>query len=217
MTAIELLLYIIIRGLLIGILVSAPMGPIGVLCIQRTLNKGRLSGLATGIGASLSDILYSMIAGFGLSITVDFIEQNQAPLQIVGSLVLAGFAIYLYRQNPVRNIRKNLNRQNSFAQDFASSFLLTLSNPLILFLIIGLYARLNFFLPEMRPGHYIIAYLSIITGAFIWWFTITFIINKFRSRFSLRSLWLINRGIGTIILLMSLIGIGTGLYKYLTL
>ncbi len=217
MTAIELLLYIIIRGLLIGILVSAPMGPIGVLCIQRTLNKGRLSGLATGIGASLSDILYSMIAGFGLSITVDFIEQNQAPLQIVGSLVLTGFAIYLYRQNPVRNIRKNLNRQNSFAQDFASSFLLTLSNPLILFLIIGLYARLNFFLPEMRPGHYIIAYLSIITGAFIWWFTITFIINKFRSRFSLRSLWLINRGIGTIILLMSLIGIGTGLYKYLTL
>ncbi|MCD7710106.1 MAG: LysE family translocator [Porphyromonadaceae bacterium] len=217
MTAIELLLYIIIRGLLIGILVSAPMGPIGVLCIQRTLNKGRLSGLATGIGASLSDILYSMIAGFGLSITVDFIEQNQAPLQIVGSLVLAGFAIYLYRQNPVRNIRKNLNRQNSFAQDFASSFLLTLSNPLILFLIIGLYARLNFFLPEMRPGHYIIAYLSIITGAFIWWFTITFIINKFRSRFSLRSLWLINRGISTIILLMSLIGIGTGLYKYLML
>ena len=79
MTTVELLIYIIFRGLAIGILVSAPMGPIGVLCIQRTLNKGRRSGLATGIGASLSDLFYAMLTGFGLSIVVDFIENNQSP------------------------------------------------------------------------------------------------------------------------------------------
>ena len=146
MTTVELLIYIIFRGLAIGILVSAPMGPIGVLCIQRTLNKGRRSGLATGIGASLSDLFYAMLTGFGLSIVVDFIENNQAPLQIAGSLVLTCFGIYLYRQNPARNIRKRLNQKSSFTQDFASSFLLTLSNPLILLLLIGLFARLNFYL-----------------------------------------------------------------------
>ena len=214
MATAELIIHIIISGLLIGILVSAPMGPIGVLCIQRTLNKGRMSGLATGLGASLSDLFYALLTGFGISIVIDFIESNQAPLQIAGSFVLCCFGIYLYRQNPARNIRKRLNQKSSFTQDFASAFLLTLSNPLILFLLIGLFARLNFFVPEMRIGHYILGYVSIILGAFIWWFTITFIIDKMRTRFNLRSLWLINRSIGIIIIVMSLVGVGTGFYEY---
>lgn len=190
------------------------MGPIGVLCIQRTLNKGRRSGLATGLGASLSDLCYAILTGLGLSIVVDFIEAHQAPLQIIGSLVLTGFGLYLFRQNPARNIRKKLNQKSSFTQDFASSFLLTLSNPLILLLLIGLFARLNFFLPEMKAGHYILGYVSIILGAFIWWFTITYIINKVRSHFNLRSLWLINRIISIVIIVMSLVGVGTGFYEY---
>lgn len=190
------------------------MGPIGVLCIQRTLNKGRRSGLATGLGASLSDLCYAILTGLGLSIVVDFIEAHQAPLQIIGSLVLTGFGLYLFRQNPARNIRKKLNQKSSFTQDFASSFLLTLSNPLILLLLIGLFARLNFFLPEMKAGHYILGYVSIILGSFIWWFTITYIINKVRSHFNLRSLWLINRIISIVIIVMSLVGVGTGFYEY---
>ena len=190
------------------------MGPIGVLCIQRTLNKGRRSGLATGLGASLSDLCYAILTGLGLSIVVDFIEAHQAPLQIIGSLVLTGFGLYLFRQNPARNIRKKLNQKSSFTQDFASSFLLTLSNPLILLLLIGLFARLNFFLPEMKAGHYILGYVSIILGAFIWWFTITYIINKVRSHFNLHSLWLINRIISIVIIVMSLVGVGTGFYEY---
>ena len=190
------------------------MGPIGVLCIQRTLNTGRRSGLATGLGASLSDLCYAILTGLGLSIVVDFIEAHQAPLQIIGSLVLTGFGLYLFRQNPARNIRKKLNQKSSFTQDFASSFLLTLSNPLILLLLIGLFARLNFFLPEMKAGHYILGYVSIILGAFIWWFTITYIINKVRSHFNLRSLWLINRIISIVIIVMSLVGVGTGFYEY---
>ena len=214
MATAELIIHIIISGLLIGILVSAPMGPIGVLCIQRTLNKGRMSGLATGLGASLSDLFYALLTGFGISIVIDFIESNQAPLQIAGSFVLCCFGIYLYRQNPARNIRKRLNQKSSFTQDFASAFLLTLSNPLILFLLIGLFARLNFFVPGMRIGHYILGYVSIILGAFIWWFTITFVIDKVRTRFNLRSLWLINRSIGIIIIVMSLVGVGTGFYEY---
>lgn len=118
MTTVELLIYIIFRGLAIGILVSAPMGPIGVLCIQRTLNKGRRSGLATGIGASLSDLFYAMLTGFGLSIVVDFIENNQAPLQIAGSLVLTCFGIYLYRQNPARKHSQKAQSEKLFHTGF---------------------------------------------------------------------------------------------------
>ena len=84
------ILNIIWKGLLIGIVASAPMGPVGVLCVQRTLNKGRWFGFATGLGAAVSDILYAGITGFGMAFVMDFInnEQNKFYLQIIGSVLL---------------------------------------------------------------------------------------------------------------------------------
>ena len=209
----DLTLYTIIRGLAIGILVSAPMGPIGILCIQRTLNKGRWSGFVTGLGAALSDLIYALLTGLGMSIVIDFIEANQNILQILGSLVLVGFGLYLYRQNPA-NIRKANSSINTFTQDFITAFLLTFSNPLILFLYIGLFARFNFFLPESQLGHHVVGYLSILLGAVSWWFLITYVINKVRARFNVRSIWLINRGIGIIIIIMSIVGFVWGIKDY---
>ena len=101
----DLIISTALKGILIGVLVSAPMGPIGVLCIQRTLNKGRSSGLFTGVGASLSDLIYAMLTGFGLSMIIDFIENYELLIQILGSIVLAGFGVYIYRQNPAKNSR----------------------------------------------------------------------------------------------------------------
>ena len=204
----DLTLYTIIRGLAIGILVSAPMGPIGILCIQRTLNKGRWSGFVTGLGAALSDLIYALLTGLGMSIVIDFIEANQNILQILGSLVLVGFGLYLYRQNPAKNIRKANSSINTFTQDFITAFLLTFSNPLILF------ARFNFFLPESQLGHHVVGYLSILLGAVSWWFLITYVINKVRARFNVRSIWLINRGIGIIIIIMSIVGFVWGIKDY---
>lgn len=96
----EALLYIVIRGIAIGVLISAPMGPIGMLVIQRTLNKGRWPAFFTGIGASLSDLIYCLLTGLGLSFITDIIEKNQLLLQITGSIVIAAFAFYLFRKIP---------------------------------------------------------------------------------------------------------------------
>ena len=208
------MLYIISRGIAIGILVSAPMGPIGVLCIQRTLNNGRWSGFVTGLGASLSDLVYALLTGLGMSIVIDFIEANQNLLQLLGSLVLIGFGIYLYRQNPVKNMHKQNSSKSNYTQDFITAFLLTLSNPLIIFLFIGLFARLKFFLPESQSIHYVVGYLSIVLGAVLWWFTITFFINKVRSRFNVRSLFIVNKGIGLVIIVMSVVGFVMGLRAF---
>ncbi len=216
MSVLSLFIYVIIKGFVIGLLVSAPMGPIGVLCIQRTLNKGRRSGIATGLGAALSDLFYAILTGFGMSMIIDFIETNEAIIQIIGSIVLGIFGIYLFRQNPARNIRRRLNQKNTFAQDFITAFLLTLSNPLILFFFIGLFARLNFFLPEMKWLHYCTGYLAIIAGALGWWLTLTYILCKVRERFTLRTLWVINRIIGAVIIIMSLVGLCTGIIEYFT-
>ena len=213
----EALFYIVIRGLAIGILISAPMGPIGMLVIQRTLNKGRWAAFFSGIGASISDLLYCLLTGLGLSFITDFIEDNQLLLQIIGSFVIAAFALYLFRKNPTRALSTPKDAPNTYWMDFVTGFLLTFANPLILFFIIGLFARFNFLLPEFRYYHYISGYLAIFGGAILWWFTITYFVNKVRSHFNVRSLWLINRIIGSILMIMAVVGLIMGIKDYIGL
>ena len=89
------------KGMLIGLLASAPMGPVGILCVQRTLNKGRWYGFITGVGAAVSDIIYAAVAGFGMSFVMDLLNDQQTKfyLQIVGSVLLLIFGIYTYLLN----------------------------------------------------------------------------------------------------------------------
>ena len=90
------ILNLILKGILIGIIASAPMGPVGVLCIQRTLNKGRWYGFVTGIGAAVSDLIYAMITGLGMTLIMDLVTngQNRFFLQIMGSILLMAFGVY---------------------------------------------------------------------------------------------------------------------------
>ena len=214
---VESFVYIIIRGLAIGVLISAPMGPIGMLCIQRTLDKGRWPAFYTGLGAALSDLIYCLLTGLCMSFVTDFVEANQLILQIIGSVVLGVFAFYLFRKNPARQLATPTYTTTTYWRDFGSGFLLTFSNPLILFFIVGLFARFNFLLPEFRYYHYVGGYAAIFAGAMLWWFTITYFVNKVRSHFNVRSLWLINRIIGGVLLVMGIVGLVMGVKSYIEL
>lgn len=213
MTFIESIVYMAWRGAAIGLIISAPMGPVGMLCIQRTLDKGRRAGLYTGFGAAISDLFYSLLTGFGLSFIEDFLERNQNIIQLIGSFVLIGFSIYLFRKNPSKGLRKPVDESVSVEKNILGGFLFTVSNPLILFLIIGLFARFNFILPSQPNGahvaQYITGFIFLFWGALAWWWFITFSIDKLRSHFNIRSMWLINKIIGGIILLFAVVGIYT--------
>lgn len=212
----ENILYILPRGLAIGVLISAPMGPIGMLVIQRTLSKGRWPAFFTGLGASLSDLVYCLLTGFCLSFVTEFIDSHRLLLQVLGGIVLAIFGLYLFRKNPTRSLKKAQESSGASSEwkDVVSGFLLTFSNPLILFFIIGLFARFNFILPEEFDFyHYIWAYVTILAGAILWWYVVTMLVNKLRSRFNVRSLWLINRIIGGLLILMAVIGTGDAVLK----
>ena len=110
------ILDLIFKGILIGIIASAPMGPVGVLCIQRTLNKGRWYGFITGVGATVSDIIYAMFTGLGMSFIMNLISNptNLFWLKIIGSVILMAFGIYCYRSNPTRKI--HASSTNHFLQ-----------------------------------------------------------------------------------------------------
>lgn len=204
----EQLLYILPRGLATGALISAPMGPIGMLIIQRTLSKGRWMGMCTGIGAAMSDLIYCLLAGLGLSFVTEFIERQQIWLQLGGAVVLAIFALYLFRKNPTRSLKKSEKapQASTYWADFVTGFLFTFSNPLILFFIIGLFARFCLILPEFTPGHYVFVFFCIFLGALLWWYGVTWLVNRLRQRFNVRSLWLLNRIIAILLFIMAGVG-----------
>lgn len=208
----ESLLYILFSGFVIGVFISAPMGPIGMLVIQRTLNKGRSSALSTGVGAALSDIVYCLLTGMGLSFVTDFITANQEILQVIGSALLIVYGLYLFRANPSRALHRPASTNNTYWRDFGTGFLFTFSNPLILFFIIGLFARFNFMDSNYGIVHYVFGYIAIAAGALSWWLMITYFVNKVRSHFNVRSMWLINRIIASILLIMALFGFFHGIY-----
>lgn len=208
----EQMLYILPRGFAIGALISAPMGPIGMLIIQRTLSKGRWPGMFTGVGAALSDLVYCLLTGFCLSFITDFITEQQLWLQLAGGLVLAVFAIYLFRKNPTRALKSAGGAPaTSYWTDFATGFILTFSNPLILFFIVGLFARFSFFQTDYDTAHYTAAFVSILSGALLWWWCVTWIVNRLRRRFNVRSLWLVNRIIAFILMAMAAVGFSMAL------
>lgn len=201
------MLGLISKGIVIGVLVSAPMGPIGMLCIQRTLNKGRWHGFVTGLGAALSDMMYAILTCLGMGVVVNFVEANQAPLQLIGSIVLGIFGYYIFRSNPVKSLKKPGEKKLSYTQDFITAFLLTFSNVLIVLLYIGLFARFGFVLPEYSAWMLLIGIAFIGIGAVLWWFGITYLVAKLKRWFNVRGIWLLNRIVGSVIVLLSIVGI----------
>jgi len=158
----------------------------------------------------VSDLFYCLLVGLGVSLVTDFIADHVNALQIIGSVILIVYAVYMILHNPVSQIKESIDQRDDYWRDMVTGFLFTLSNPLIMFLIIPLFARFSFPLPEYKFYHIIIGYASIVLGALMWWSVITFFVDKVRSHFNIRSMWLINRIIGSIILILSLYGLVTG-------
>ncbi|MDR3268271.1 MAG: LysE family transporter [Tannerella sp.] len=198
---------LISKGFIIGILVSAPMGPIGMLCVQRTLSKSRWHGFVSGLGATLSDIIYAVITCLFMGLVVSFVETHQHSLELFGSIVLGIFGYYIFQSNPVKNLRKNREKKLSFAQDFATAFLLTFSNVLIVLLYIGLFARLSFVLPTHSVWKMLNGLCGIAVGATLWWFVLTTLVSKLRRWFNIRGICLLNQIVGGVIIALALAGI----------
>ena len=200
------ILQFIVKGLIIGIIASAPMGPVGVLTVQRTLNKGRWYGFVTGIGAAISDILYAAISLVGISLVMDFVEKprNMFWLKLIGSVMLFIFGLYTFLSHPGK-VKHVQGKRGSLMHNGFTGFLVTLSNPLIIFLFIALMARFDFVISKNYFAQSI-GYMAIFGGAMIWWFSLTAIIDKVRNRFQDNTVWKINRTIGVIVMIAALIG-----------
>ena len=201
----------LLKGLVIGIFVSIPVGPIGLLCMQRTLNRGRAHGFATALGATSSDLIYAIIAVFSMSFIIDFIEEHHFILQIAGSIIVFLFGLYTYLSNPVKKLTKfNLEKKN-YIQDFFTSFGLTITNPLVIFLFIALIARFSF-VEDTTFWQNIAGICFILLGAFFWWILLVSSVNLFRNRFNPRRLYVVNQSTGIIFIVLVVVSLGYTLF-----
>ena len=207
------MLEIIIKGVLIGLCISVPLGPIGMLTIQRTLNRGKKYGIATGLGATTSDLIYTIITLFFLSFVLDFIELHRFVIQIVGSLVVSFFGYYIYKSNPATQPKPNETLKHTLFGDFMTSFGLTFSNPLVLFVLIALFARFEFIGSNTTFFVTICGILSILGGALLWWNMLTFLVSKFKNKLKMRELKIINQITGFVIILIGTVGFVMTLIK----
>lgn len=208
---------LIAKGILIGLLVSIPLGPIGVLVIQRTVNKSRIAGLLSGMGAALSDTVYAIIAGFSLTFVIDFIRENEILFQSIGAVVVMALGIHIFFKNPVTDLRRNKLRGNTHFQDIISSFLVTFSNPLTVFVFLAVFTSSGVAINLEEPYHSFFVILGIFLGAFIWWFSLSGIVSLFKHKINLRILWWINKTAGVVIVLFVLVTVIFAVQKGLSI
>lgn len=202
-----------VRGMVVGIVASAPMGPVGVLTVQRTFNKGRWYGFATGLGAALSDLIYAVVTGLGMSLVMDFIERPATIfyIKILGSILLFIFGAYTYYTRPAEPHKPSGKRGTLWHNAF-TGFAITVSNPLIIFLFLALFARVGFVVPD-HPIEQAIGYVGVLAGAIVWWFILTTALNRLGSRFEMNTISLLNRLLGLLVMVASIVGLFYTLFR----
>lgn len=184
-------------------MISIPLGPIGVIIIQRTLNKGFLSGIISGLGVAVVDVIYALIAFFGVSIIIEFINRNQFYLQILASIILIAIGLHFYFNTTVSKLKAKQAKSQSFVKDFLTIFGITFSNPLVLFVFLGIFASTSFFGNSPGFNRIGLVIFSIFCGAMIWWVILSILTSLFRKKFGFKKLFVMNKVTGII---LSIIG-----------
>jgi threonine/homoserine/homoserine lactone efflux protein len=201
----------LLRGGVIGISIAAPVGPIGVLCIRRTLAEGRIAGLVTGLGAATADAVYGCIAAFGLTFVSSFLISQQTWLRLIGGVFLCYLGIRTFVAKPAE---QTISAEGAgLGGTYASTFFLTLTNPMTILAFAAIFAGLGL---SSAGGDYLSAILLVIgvfLGSALWWLLLSSGIGLFRDRFRVSGLVWVNRISGVIIIgfgLLALFGARRG-------
>jgi threonine/homoserine/homoserine lactone efflux protein len=184
-----------IEGMVLGFAIAAPVGPIGVLCIRRTMQYGRLSGIFSGLGAAVADMFYGAIAVFGLDLLSDFLLEWQFWLRVCGGIFLMIWGFRIFISKPKEKINSAMHA--GLLKDFVSTFLLTLSNPLTIITFLAIFAGLGL---VKNVTHGIFLILGIFLGSCIWWLILCEGMTFIRKRISHNFMIWVNRVAGLIIL-----------------
>jgi threonine/homoserine/homoserine lactone efflux protein len=191
------------KGLILGFSLAAPVGPIGILCIRRTLHFGKISGLFSGLGAAVADALYAALAAFGIGFVSDFLKAQHFWLKLIGAafLLFLGWRTFFAKyETQTKKIS-----HTTLVNDFISTFFLMISNPILILVFLAVFA--SFGLANVQGN--MIKSSALILGVFLgssaWWLLLIEVVTLFRKKINDKGMQWINRGAGTVI---AIFGIG---------
>jgi threonine/homoserine/homoserine lactone efflux protein len=190
-------IYLLIEGIMIGVVVAVPVGPLGLLCINRALMLGPLYGLCSGLGVATADAIAAGIAALGITLISGFLTDYQVLLRFIGGIFLCYLGYKIYRTEPVS--RMPIKTVNGLLSAFATTFVLTLSNPVTILSFVAIYA--GWHVPSLQ-GQYVAAAtltVGVFTGSTLWWVGLFVGLTAFHRKFDLRFLFWVHRVSGAVI------------------
>lgn len=200
------------KGLLLGFSVAAPVGPIGVLCIRRTLQLGPKYGFLTGLGAATADCIYGLIAGFGLASVASSLFEHQHWIRLIGGLFLLYLGWKILFAHPA--VINNADVRRGLVAAYGSSFLLTITNPMTILSFAAAFAGLGLgATSESSPSGGFFLVLGVFFGSALWWLILSYGTCKLKHGIKERQMYWVNRLSGTIILGFAVVAL-SGLFKF---
>jgi len=189
-------LALMVQGLAAGLIIAAPVGPVNLLCIRRTLENGWKSGMASGLGAALADTMYGMIAGFGISLVIQFVIREEFWIQMIGGIFLAGIGmVYYFKPQRPLEAPEDDSHANS---DLVSAFLLTVTNPSTILSFLVVLAALGVG-RQSSLWQTSVLVTGIFFGSMAWWTILTCTARRLRSRITDHTMRWMNHAAGIVI------------------
>ena len=195
-----MLLIFLLKGIAVGIIIAVPVGPVGVMCVRRTIFEGRFAGFISGLGAATADAIFGFIAAFGLTFISDLLIGYHQWLRIAGGcyLLYIGGSAVLTAPDPKAGSEHDVE---SLFRDYLSTFALTLTNPITILAFLGIFSAIGFGGEKATFDRAAILVLGVWLGSLVWWLALSFGLGSLLRSFEPRHLKWINRGSGTILFL----------------
>ena len=187
-----------IKGFIIGFSIAAPVGPIGILCIQRTLSGGNIQGLVTGLGAASADAIYGFIAAFGLTFISSFLVEHSVWFRVIGGLFLCYLGIRAFLSKPQQQAVSVTNRNT--LSSYGTTFFLTLTNPMTILFFAGVFAGMGMVSESIQYTSAGLMVIGVFIGSGTWWLMLSGITSILRNKVDERKLSWVNKISGLIIL-----------------
>lgn len=199
------------KGIVAGFIIAAPVGPVGVLCVQRTLHQGRFAGLMSGLGAAVADAAYGCIAAFGLSLISSWLQAHEALFRLCGGLFLLFMAWRMLRValHPQPAVSADSTYNEGPVACFVSTFILTATNPITIVAFLGIFAFFGIGAFGLSNAMALWLVLGVFAGSSVWWLSLAALAGAFRQRLGNGGVKWINGASGLLMLGFGLYGIGS--------
>jgi threonine/homoserine/homoserine lactone efflux protein len=198
-------LVLMLKGILLGLTVSMPLGPIGIILINRTIKRGMLSGFFSGLGLATADTLLALLAGVGFTVILSFIKEERFIISIIAGLIIIGVGLKVFLSNPVKDIRNREKTDKSLWRDYYSVFVLSISNPYTIFIYVAFFSGVQIngnVKPELVPFFLV---PGVLIGTIGWWFFLSYFVSRFKKNIRLRMIVRLTKIAGIIILIIGVI------------